>query len=363
MKRWLATVGALGGILGSAPAALAHEKWVRHGLTGEFDRSLFERPVAGNVLPALASLALLAALAWLARRHGPALEHRCQGPRWQGLARWTPAAVGLTVGASLLLSALAGELFAPDLRPDGFFWSVLLLGVETVLGAALVLGLVPRAAGFGLLALFASALLLRPFALFDGKTVSTVAVLNYLELAGVGAYVALAGRPRAGIGGRLWGGWAEATTRARSEALAWLRLGLGGTLLILGLQKFLVPELPMGVVQNYGDTIYRPFRDLLGISPEGYVFAASLVETTVGVALTLGLFTRVVAVVLLALFTLTAFIFQVEILGHLALAGPVVALLVEGGGAWRLENLRLWAADAIRDRPSPRAPRDIVPAR
>lgn len=111
---------------------------------------------------------------------------------------------------------------------------------------------------------------------------------------------------------------------------------MGLTLVVLGCQKFLIPELPMGVIQNYADQIFEPMNRLTGVTEEQYVFAAATVEFSVGLLLILGLFTRLLMLVLAGMFTTTLFIFKGELIGHLPLFGIVVALFIAGGGRFRV---------------------------
>ena len=168
----------------AAPAAHAHEKWVRHDLSKDFDRTIFEQPIAANIVPVLAIGLLAVVLVALAQRYG----ERCDA---------------MLRGASLLISAFGGQLFAPDLVVSGTAWADVLVGLEAMCAIALLAGLATGATGWAIVGLFVVALLFRPFVAFDGQAVNAWAVLNYLEIAAVGAYVALAGRPRAGLDTRL----------------------------------------------------------------------------------------------------------------------------------------------------------------
>jgi uncharacterized membrane protein YphA (DoxX/SURF4 family) len=304
---------------------------VKHDLLSPFDRSLFDSAGPVNVSLLVLALVIVAAVAALAGRIRD--RHPSEAPPGK-LRDAALLFLGLTYGVSCLLSALGGEFLAPDLVGDGSALAMTLIWGSGITGVLLALGLFTRPAAWISLALFVAAVTLRPFEAFDGQPVSIGAALNYLDVVGIAAFLGLAGRGRFALDSLVSKAPSHAAGRATATAL--LRLALGLTLVLLGMQKFLHPELPMGVVQNYGDAIFEPFQRLFGVSEELYVFGAALVEFTVGLVLLVGVFTRVVMLVLAVLFSATLFIFQGEVLGHMPLFGIVVLLLVEGGGRFRL---------------------------
>ena len=320
----------------TAPAA-AHERWVKHTLLSEFDRSLFETARFANVATLVGVLLLGALLVLLSVRMRATPS--TQPDRIARARDWGTMVLGLTSGLGLLLLVYEGRYAAPDLVVKGGEGDAL-LWLTGLVGLLMLVGFKARVAGWTSLLIFVWALVRRPFEPFEGEAISLVNVINYLDVIGISIYIGIVGRGRYAIDGLLPRA-PEPSPAARAKAVGVLRLFLGGTLVVLGLQKFFVPELPMGVVQNYADKIYEPLHALTGVTPEVYVFTASVVETTVGIVLLLGVFTRTVMVVLFLLFATTTFIFKGDLVGHLPLAGIVVALFLEGGGSYRVDSLLL----------------------
>jgi uncharacterized membrane protein YphA (DoxX/SURF4 family) len=116
-----------------------------------------------------------------------------------------------------------------------------------------------------------------------------------------------------------------------------LRVFLGVTLVILGYQKLSTENLTFMFQKLYGP--------LLVLSAASFLFAAGMVQVIVGIVTVLGLFTRVCAalIALMALVTivLTGAILHGDILIFpyaYATAGGAIALLIQGGGAWSLDE-------------------------
>jgi len=316
-----------------ATPCLAHEKWVKHDLLSPFDRRLFEGFTVLNT-STLIGVVVVVALAWRAsmavKAHDPAPD---TPPNT--LQHTVAMLLGVLFGAGCLYATVQGQYLAPDLVGDGSLLANLLVWGMGILSVFLIFGLFTVAASWGTIALFVLAVLARPFEHFDGAPVSMAGVFNYIDVVGIALFFVIVGRGRFGLGAKL-GLERDPSGVSRARAVGILRVFTGLTLVVLGLQKFLIPELPMGVLQNYGDTIFKPFQKLTGCTPEQYVFGAFVVETSVGVLMILGLFTRTLMVVLAVLFTTTLVLFKGEVAGHAPLFGIVFVLLVEGGGRLRV---------------------------
>ena len=324
---------ALLAVLGLTSPAWSHERWVAHELLSPFDRDLFESAGPTNLGLLAVALVVLAIAGVLGRRVADPRPSEAPATTLRDAAL---AFLGLTYGVGCMISAMNGEFLAPDLVADQGALARGLVWGSGATGLLLALGLFTRPAAWASLALFVLAVAVRPFEYFDDAPVGVAAVLNYLDVVGITLFLALAGRGSMSLDRLLGRQRTSEGTAGRARATGLLRLFLGATLLLLGLQKFLHPELPMGVVQNYGDAIYEPFEQLLGVSEELYVFGAALVEFSVGLVLLMGVFTRLVMLVLAGMFTATLFVFEGEIFGHLPLFGIVVLLFAEGGGSFRL---------------------------
>jgi uncharacterized membrane protein YphA (DoxX/SURF4 family) len=90
------------------------------------------------------------------------------------------------------------------------------------------------------------------------------------------------------------------------------------------------------------------------VSPELWVLGAAVTETSLGIAILLGIMTRFSAIVGFAVLTLALFALPDDpVTAHVALFGLSSALVILGGGRWSLdrglltplgERLRLRAA-------------------
>jgi uncharacterized membrane protein YphA (DoxX/SURF4 family) len=328
-------------VLGLSANAHAHERWVEHALKSEFDRGLFDSLGFVNVGTLLGVLVLaVVLLLWSGRLRAPA-----SGPESSLVAKlkpWAPFLLRVTFGLGMILVALQNQFLAPDLLAREGWEGFLLIKAQGVIGVLLVLGLLTRFASLTSILLFVWATATRPFQAFDGNPVTMIQVLNYIEVVGIGIYLAIAGGGTLSLDGRfLPKKDYEATSHSRAQGVGLMRILLGITLILLGIQKFMIPELPMGVLQNYADAIYVPIYNITGISPEGYVFAASVVEATVGVLVLAGLFIRPVMIILTGLFLTTLVIFQEDLIPHLPLFGMVFVFLIEGAGSLRLDTFTM----------------------
>lgn len=330
-KRLLRVLGALAVL---APATAAHERWVHHDLIRPFDRTLFETLCWTNVSTVVGILLAALWLSWQSRRPGSLWSSAAGRRLVLAVREWCPTLLRLSYGLTLVIFALRGQYLAPDLRAGSSVEGQFLIGTAATAGLLLILGYRTCEAAVLSLLIFGWALLRCPFDSFDLRGITPLDVVTYGEVVGIGLYLAIARSGHVGVDA-----WRESHARfpedSRPVALAALRIALGATLLLLGMIKFLVPELFMGVVQNYPEIFHRPFEELFGTSEEEVVFGASAVEVCVGLFLILGVYTRVVVVVLGVVFTTTAVLFKEEVLGHLPLVGMVLVLLIEGGGSVR----------------------------
>ena len=345
-RRRASLASLLGAFVLLAPAASAHERWVHHDLIRPFDRTLFETVCWTNGLSGLLVVAGALFLRHLAKRRESWLRvtgregdiERRVGP----LLPWCPTLMRWAYGSTLVVFALRGEYLAPDLRAGASAEGQLLIGIAITVGALLVVGWRTRVSAFLSVLVYVWAVVSCPFEAFDLRAISALDVLIYSQVLGIGLYLAIVGAGRLSIDS-LRKTKPDLDVEVRDVGRALCRVALGATLCLLGLVKFLVPELFMGVVQNYPEIFHRPFEEVFGATEEEVVFGASVIEFSVGLLLALGLFTRVLVLVLGALFTTTGILFDEEVLGHLPLVGMVLVLLVEGGGSLRLLRERATA--------------------
>lgn len=330
-RSWKRILPALAAAAVLASTAAAHERWVRHALLRPFDRTLFDTLCWAN---ALTALGIAVSILWLAQHSRDAPRPVMRARQWlSALSPWSPTVLRICYGLTLVLFALRGLYLAPDLRAVATPESRLLVGAEAVAGSLLLAGCWTRAAALLSLFVYAWALWRRPFEPYEGRAIAFLDVLSYAEVVGIGLYLLVARSGRLGLDH--WRASHVELGRARDLALALQRVALGVTLVLLGLVKFLIPELFMGVVQNYPAVFHEPFEQLFGASEEEVVFGASALEITLGLYLICGLYPRVASFLLGTVFVTTAILFREEVLGHLPLVGMVLVLVLEGGGSLR----------------------------
>lgn len=244
---------------------------------------------------------------------------------------YVPWMIRLSVGLVLIGAGLSRVLFMPTLPAAG--WVSILL---TACGFLLLLGFAVRAAAIVGLAIYAVSFLLRPelVMIFDVAGALTVAAIL-----GPGAPslddLLRAAFPR-GPGARVATGSPES---ARYDDLVPLlvRLGLGGAFMASGIiDKFLIYEQALAAVDKYSLTSVVP------VAPELWVVGAGLVETLLGVAVLLGAFTRLSAIVAFTVLTLALFGLPDDpVIAHVGLFGLCSILVVLGGGRWSLDHALL----------------------
>ena len=283
---------------------------------------------------AIVVLALVGAWARL-RPFEPARErfvHRAETYR-----PYVPWMLRLAVGLVVIGAGLGRVLFVPNVPLGG--WPHLVL---TAIGFLLLLGFAVRPAALLALAVYLVALVLdaRLSFIFD-----VAGGLAAIALVGPGAPslddLLRAAFPRAP--GR------EPATRGVSEARyddlvpLLVRIGLGGALVASGIgDKLLIYEQALEAVAKYHLTSVVP------VSPELWVVGSAAVETSLGVAILLGVLTRFGAIVGFAFLTLAVFAQPGDpVIFHVGLFGLASVLVVLGGGRWSADAiLARWAGRA-----------------
>lgn len=114
-----------------------------------------------------------------------------------------------------------------------------------------------------------------------------------------------------------------------------VRASLGVNFVVLGLaEKIWNPGRALLVVDKYNLTGVVP------LDPGLWVVGVGLVEATIGLALLAGFFTRGVAAVAFAMFTVTLFALPDDpVIAHITLFGMVSVLLITGSGPLAVDNL------------------------
>ncbi|HVM31184.1 MAG TPA: DoxX family protein [Candidatus Limnocylindrales bacterium] len=277
--------------------------------------------ILGGFAAALAAFGL-----WLRWRPALAWWDRLVERAWT-YRELVPWMLRLSFGLVLIGAGLSGAVFAPQVGIGG--WPHIL---QTALGFLLLLGFAVRLAALVGLAAYAVALVLDP----------TLVII--FDVAGGLAAVALLGPGRPSLDDLLKaafprGPGGELATRLpaaqRFEDVVPLliRIGLGGALLASGIvDKLLVYEQGLATVERYNLTAVVP------VSPELWVVGAALVESALGLAILVGVGTRVAAMTAFFVLTLTLFALPDDpAIAHVGLFGLASILVVLGAGRWSID--------------------------
>lgn len=275
--------------------------------------------VAMLVVGAVAALALVLAWARLRPMEAQRLRFIARAETYRDFVPWM---LRLSFGLVLLGAGLTRVLFAPDVRPPD--WPYLVL---TVIGFLLLLGLAVRpAAILGLL-------------IYLGGVVWQPGLIEIWDIAGGLAVLALLGPGLPSLDDLLRHAIPNApgrhvATEEPSKAVyadlvpLLCRIGLGGAFLASGIvDKILVYPQALEAVAKYDLTAVVP------VAPAMWVLGAGVLESTLGLAILLGVLTRASAVVGFAVLTLAVFALPDDpVVAHVGLFGLASVLLVLGAG-------------------------------
>lgn len=253
-----------------------------------------------------------------------------------GYREYLPWIVRLSAGLVLIGAGLSRVRFLPTEEAGPAF--ALLL---TATGFLLLVGFAVRPAALVALGAFVVTLVGRP------------ELVMMLDVAGALAVAAVLGPGRPSLDDLLRAAFpAGPGARAATESLAdglyqdlvplLVRLGLGGAFLASGIaDKLLIYDQALAAVDHYGLTAVVP------VSPELWVVGASIVETTLGLAIVAGAFTRLSAVIGFVVLTLALFGLPDDpVIAHVGLFGLSSALVITGGGRWSLDEALLGSIGA-----------------
>lgn len=241
---------------------------------------------------------------------------------------YLPWMIRLSVGLVLIGAGLSRVLFMPTLEADGLVALAL-----TATGFLLLLGLAVRPAALLALGVYLVALVMNP------------ALVMMLDVAGGLAVAAVLGPGRPSVDDLLRAAFPRGPgARAATENLArghyddlvplLVRLGLGGAFAASGIvDKLFIHDQALAAVERYGLTGVVP------VAAELWVLGAFLTETALGIAIILGVLTRLSAVIGFAVLTLALFALPDDpVIAHVGLFGLSSVLVVLGGGRWSLDR-------------------------
>ncbi len=288
------------------------------------------QPGSVLILGAGAALAIAAVVAWAVWR--PLEEPRRRAvERTAAYHEYLPWIVRLSVGLVLIGSGLSRVQLLPTETAGGV--AALLL---TATGFLLLLGLAVRPAAIVALVLYAVTLVQHPH------------LVMMLDVAGALGVAAVLGPGRPSVDDLLRAafprgpGATAATTnlaRDRYDDLVPLlvRIGLGGAFIASGIvDKIVIYEQALAAVDKYGLTRIVP------VTPELWVLGAAVIETSLGLAILLGVMTRLSAVIGFTVLTLALFALPDDpVIAHVCLFGLSSILVILGGGRWSLDRIVL----------------------
>ncbi len=287
------------------------------------------QPASLILLLAGAVAVVLAVGAWLRWRPLDEAWSRFGDRAWSYRV-YVPWMLRLSFGLVLIGSGLTRVAFTPDLPISAGIPALIL----TALGFLLLLGLAVRLGAVVALAAYALALITEPrlIGIFD-----VVGGLAAIVLLGPGTPslddLLRAAFPR-GPGARI------ATAVPDEERYAdvvpfLLRIGLGGAFAASGIaDKLLIYNRSLATVEKYALTSVVP------VEPGLWVVGTAIVETALGIAILLGVATRLSAMVGFAVLTLTLFGLPDDpVIAHVGLFGLCSILVVLGAGRWSVDHM------------------------
>jgi uncharacterized membrane protein YphA (DoxX/SURF4 family) len=292
-----------------------------------FLRDALAQPGAVPLIALGAVLLVAAVVAWA--RWRPMDEARLRFiERAKGYRDYLPWMVRLSVGLVLIGAGLSRVRFIPTIETGELFALML-----TATGFLLLLGLAVRPAALVALGAWMVTLVAHP------------ELVMMLDVAGGLAVAALLGPGRPSLDDLLRAAFPRGPgARAATENLAMgryddvvpllVRLGLGGAFAASGIvDKLLIYDQALAAVDRYGLTSVVP------VAPEVWVLGAILIETTLGVAILLGVLTRFSAAVGFAVLTLALFALPDDpVIAHVCLFGLSSVLVILGAGRYSLDR-------------------------
>ncbi len=249
----------------------------------------------------------------------PAIRDRVR--YFRGRARsyqeFIPWILRFSLGVALIGAGSQQTLISPAV-PDQPAFATL----QLVLGFLLIAGLALTPATLCALALSIGALILHP-ELLDNLEVLTALIAVFIL-----------GQAKPGLDDLIGIPMYTFSDKVRRFVPLILRVGIGTSLLYMAVtDKLMNPHLLGAVVENYGLTHYLPLTTGM------WVASATLLEIVLGIALLLGVQTRVISVVTFLVLTQSFFFFGQDVYAHVTIFGTLFVLMVTGGGAWSIDEI------------------------
>lgn len=272
---------------------------------------------AWNVALFAAVLAFIAALIFAAHKvHAIRDRIRFFRGRVRTYQDFIPIILRFSLGVALIGAGSQHALLSPAVHQPGFG------GLQLILGFLLITGFLLTPAMLCTLALCIGALIMHP------------TLMNNLEIVASTITLLLLGQAKPGIDDLLGMGVHGFPEKLRRIIPLILRMGLGFSLVLMAItEKLMNPHLFGAVVEQYGLISYLPLTTSM------WVLSAILIELGLGIALMLGLQTRIVSALTFIVLSLSFFIFQEEVYAHVTVFGALAALIILGGGSWSIDEI------------------------
>lgn len=233
------------------------------------------------------------------------------------LSPWVPRLLAVHAGVSLIAQAYGGTYLAPGLELNGTTGTLLAV-LEGIVGVWLASGIRIRPAAWLLVAAGPLGML----------AYGVVPILERVDLLGIGVFLALLPPGDDELGAR------RVSVDELRVPLMWLRLLVGGALVVLAFSEKLVrPDLALAFLDQY------PAFNLLqlvglDVSDLMFVRIAGATELLFGLLVISGAMPQVAMIVAGIPFNATLFFFGAsELIGHLPVYGAMAALIIYGSSA------------------------------
>jgi len=260
------------------------------------------------------------------------IQHRVPEPTairsLERYAKSGPLALRIALGSSLIAAAIASWLFVPSLPVERDAAGFAILGVETLCGLLILVGLFTRFAAVLLAVLGAAAMF--PF--------NVESILEQVHILGIAIFLLIAGPGQLSFDARRRARGALEHEDAPAAALNLLRIAMGFGIAYGALtEKLLNPPLAQALLdQSPFLNVLRP----LGLSDPAFIWLAGVTELVVGLVIMSGQITRPVMAVGFGLFTVTLIVFGLpEFVGHLPFYGIMITLFIApDADSWRVQR-------------------------
>ena len=242
--------------------------------------------------------------------------------------------ISILLGLMMLMNSHHGILLAPNLPTSGEFTFQAALILQFVVGLLFISQLSFVLSAIGTFCLTVIVAIITP---------PSVMIDYVFEFAGIIIAFYLIGPSMCRLDRILW---PAASPRNNEIAVAVLTLSLGLQLAELAIHnKLMNPGLALIFIDDNGFLNFMRIFGLENFKNIYFVFAAGIAELTLGILLVLGIATRLVALGIGIIFSITAIIFGLhELLGHIPIMAVVLLIVLHGKGMGFLALLRanLW---------------------